>query len=361
MGPNATRRARDSRTRLLVLVLATAAALALPACPAAPLPEDPYVAEVTRAARAERADRHAEAATAYAQAATLTEDEAVARTALYRAAQATEQAGDLETARELYLDLADRFPGTPEAGRGLYDAARLSRTLGRDDDAIDLWLRLIRREPQCALSDMAVRRLYQTHAEHEDLGTFDALATAELATSLERPPDLLAALYLFRARARADLDRPREAYADIEAGLAGCAYPSCCYWDDLPWLGAQVASDSGDHRRTIEWLDRLLQWKEECWFNGSYYSAYYDNAQRWKAEILRDDLQEPGAAAEAFLELEHFTDSVLRDDGLYEAARLFLERLDEPSRGCAALRELLDEFPDSNRRRAAEELLARCG
>ncbi|MBI5486325.1 MAG: tetratricopeptide repeat protein [Deltaproteobacteria bacterium] len=361
MERTAPARTGDTQTRPVLFPLALAAALALPACPAAPLPEDPYVAEVTRAARAERADRHAEAAEAYAQAATLTQDEAVARTALYRAAQETERAGDVEPALAMYTDLADRFPGTPEAGRGLYDAARLCRTLGRDDDAIALWLRLIRQEPQCALSDMAVRRLYQTHADREDLAAFDALVTAELATALERPPDLLAALYLFRARARGDLDRPRESYADIDAGLAGCAYPSCCYWDDLPWLGAEIASDAGDYRRAIEWLDRLLQWKEESWFTGSYYSTYYDNAQRWKAEILRDDLGEPAEAAEAFLELENFTDSMLRDDGLYEAARLFLERLDEPSRGCAALRELLDEFPDSNRRREAEELLARCG
>jgi tetratricopeptide (TPR) repeat protein len=340
---------------------ALAALLFLAGCPAAPLPEDPYVAEVTRAARAERADRHGEAAEAYAQAATLTQDPEVALTALYRAAQATERAGDIEAALAMYVDLADRFPGTQEGGRGLYDAARLSRALGRDDQAVALWLRQIRAEPGSALADMAVRRLYQTHADHEDWAGFDELVTAELAEDRQRPADLQAALFLFRARARADLDRPREAYADLTAGLEGCAYPFCCYWDDLPWLGAQIALDEGEYRLAIEWLDELLQWKEECWFTGSYYSTYYDDAQRLKAELLRDELGEPEEAAAAFLELENFADSTLRDDGLLEAARLFLERLGDPGRACDLLEELLEEYPDSNQRRAAEELLAACG
>ena len=263
-------RAAPRRLRLLRLAPpALAALIALAGCPAAPLPEDPYVAEITRAARAERADRHTEAAEAYANAATLTQDQRVALTALYRAAQATEQAGDLEEALAMYIDLADRFPGTQEAGRCLYDAARLSRTLGRDDDAIALWLRQIRQEPDSALGDMAVRRLYQTYGDREDEAGFDALIAGELAAATERPVDLQAALYLFRARERADAGRDDDAYADIEAGLQGCLYPFCCYWDDLPWLGSQIALDAGEYRRAIAWLDRLLQWKEECWLKKS--------------------------------------------------------------------------------------------
>jgi len=326
-------------------------------CPAAPLPEDPYVAEVTRAAREERANRYAEAANAYEHAATLTSDEMVARTAEYRAAQAAERAGELDRALAMYLALADEHPGTTEAGRGLYDAAMLTHELGRDDDAIGLFRRMIREEPDAALTEVAVRRLVQIYTEGERLPELERVLGEEIAAGGDR--EVVAVLYYFRAQVRADLDRPREACADLESGLERCAYPYCSFWDDLPWQGARIARAAGDYAKAIEWLDRLLATKEECWFNGSYYSAYYDDAQRMKAEILRDDLNEPEEAAKAFLELEDFTDSLLRDDGVYEAALVYLDRLSDAARGCAALRDLLENYPDSNHRTAAEERLAR--
>jgi tetratricopeptide (TPR) repeat protein len=326
-------------------------------CPSAPLPEDPYVAEVTRAAREERADRYAEAANAYERAATLTSDEAVARTAEYRAAQAAERAGEPDRALAMYLALADEHPGTAEAGRGLYDAAMLTYRLGREEEAIGLFRRTMRQAPDAPLTEFAVRRMVQLYRDGERLSELERVLGEEIAAGSD--PDVVALLYLSLAQLHADLDRPREAYVDLENGLEGCTYPYCAFWDDLPWLGARIARTAADYAKAIEFLDRLLATKEECWIMGGYYSAYYDDAQKMKAEILRDDLGEPEEAAEAFLELEDFTESVLRDDGVYEAALLYLDRLDEAERGCSALRDLLDDYPDSNRRTAAEERLAR--
>ena len=329
-------------------------------CPAAPLPEDQYVIEVTRAARDERANRYGEASEGYERAAGSTADPAVARTAAYRAALAADQAGDGERALRLYLALADESPGTQEAGRALYDAGRLAERSGRVDEAIGHWRRLLREEPGSPMAEVAVRRLYQAFEERGELPAFGELVGEELGRGEERDVDLVSALRLYGGRGLAALGRPGEAQAELERGLERCTYPYCVFWDDLPWEGARIAREAGDARGAIEWIDRLLFWKEECWFfNGSFYSAYFDDAQRLKAELLRDELDDPAGAAAAFLELEGFTDSVQRDDGLFEAAELFLGRLGESERGCALLRELLEEYPDSNRRRAAEERLGR--
>ena len=205
-----------------------------------------------------------------------------------------------------------------------------------------------------------MRWLSQIFGEREQLPALERLLAGEIAAAEGGDDDLLASLQLYRARTLVDLDRRSEAYAALEAGIAVCPYPTCAFWDDLPWAGVQFARDAGEFRTAIEWIDRLLFWKEECWTLGaSFYSAYYDNAQQLKAELLRDELDEPEEAAEAFLELENFTESVLRDDGLYEAAQLFLDRLGEPERGCDVLRELLETYPDSNRRRDAQERLDR--
>lgn len=332
----------------------------LAGCPASPLPEDEYVREAAAAGRLERSNRYGEASEAYERAAGRTADEAVARSALYRAAITADQAGEADRAMGLYLSVAERWPGTQDAGRALYDAGRLAERSGREDEAIGLWRRLIRDEPSSAMAEVAVRRLYQAYEDRGDLAGFGALVEEELGRGMDRDADLVAALLLYRARSRAALDRPREAYADLDLALERCTYPYCVFWDDLPWEGARIARDAGEWELAIDWIDRLLYWKEECWFfNGSFYSAYFDDAQRLKAELLRDELGDAAGAAEAFLDLEEFTDSVLRDDGLFEAAKLYLGPLEDSGRGCGLLRDLLEEYPDSNHRRAAGEMLGR--
>jgi tetratricopeptide (TPR) repeat protein len=310
---------------------------------------------VTRAAREERANRYAEAADAYERAASLTANEMVARSALYRSAQAAERAGQTDRALRLDLYLADEFPGTPEAGRGLYDAAALRHRLGDDDEAIRLYRRLVHDQPAAALAEVALRRLYQIHRDWGDLAAFDALLTEEIVHAGDDP--LVAPLLYYRALGRADLGRIRDALADLDDAVPRCPYPRCSFWDDLPWQAARIAYEAGDHRAAVGYLDRLLDHREECWFNGSYYSVFYDDAQRMKAEILRDDLADPRAAADAFLELTDFTDSPLRDDGVYEAALIYLDRLDDAGRGCDMLRDLIADYPDSNRLRKARARL----
>lgn len=340
---------------LLVPVVRALAVLSVAGCSAAPLPEDAYAAAVTAAARAERADRFAEAADFYERAAGLTSDGMIARTALYRSAQAAQRAGQYDRALAGFFDLADRWPGTPEAGRGLYDAAQLLRRLGREEDAVDVFVRLIRREPGSAMTSVGVRRLLQIFEDRDDLAALDRILTAELEAATDR--EVRVVLRYFRALGRADENRVDDALADLEAAGAECEYPDCSYWDDLPWRAAHVCRAARRFSCALDYLDRMLDLREESWLNGSYYSNFYDDAQYLKGEILRADLGRPEEAAAVFLELEDFTDSTMCDDGLWAAALIYLDDLDDADRGCDILRDLMEDYPDSNlRRRAAARL-----
>ncbi len=325
------------------------------ACGAAPLPESAYVAAVTEAAAAERADRHAEAAAAYERAAGLTQDAVVARTALYRAAQAAERAGLRDRALAALLDIADRFPGAPEAGRALHDAARILRRAGDDDGAEALLVRLIRAEPRSSATSVGIRRLARIYGDRGDDEGLDVVLSREIAATTDRETRVV--LLYHRALCRHGSGRIDDALADLDAAATDCPYPECSYWDDIPWQAATICRGAGRFDRALLYLDALLALREEAWLNGSYYSIFHDDAQRAKAEILRDEMGKPEEAARAFLELEEFRDSVMRDDGLFAAAAIYLDVMGDPDRGCGALRDLLERYPDSNLRRRASERL----
>lgn len=354
-----TDRRRAKRTRgaaaLAVLWLATTA------CPVAPLPEDAYVEAVRQAARDERSNRYAAAADGYERAATLTGNAMVARTALYRAGQSAERAGESERALAIFARLADESPGTPEAGRSLHDAGRLLLRLGREEEATARWVRLVRQEPGNALVEVALRRLLHLFADRGETERLEGLLGTLLEEAGEHPVQV--GLRYFRAQARASLGRIDEALADIDAGRAACPYPDCSFWDDLPWEGAEIARAAGRPGAAVAYLEALQSFREEAWFTGSYYSIYFDDARVLEAEIRLEDLQDPAGAAAAFLDLRRVRDTTLADDGLFRAAELFLDRLDQPERGCDLLRELLEDYPESNRRSAAGDRLGRppCG
>lgn len=314
--------------------------------------------QVTAAARAERGDRHAEASALYEAGAAETADPAVARTALYRAAQAAERAGEAERALGIYRELYEGSPGTPEAGRALYDAGRLLQRTGREADGRALLWRLVRQEPACAVVEVGMRRLYQAYGDDGALASYEAALGAELAAAGDHPVGV--GLLYFRAHARNDLGRVDDALADLEEAHRRCPYPDCSFWDDVLWVAAQFALDADRPAAALAYLDRLLHCREEGWFfTGTFYSVFYDDAQILKGEILLDRLDDPEGAAAAFLGARDMSDSVLRDDGLFRAARVHIERLGDAERGCGMLRELLTAYPDSNRTRETNRLLAR--
>lgn len=81
--------------------------------------------------------------------------------------------------------------------------------------------------------------------------------------------------------------------------------------------------------------------------NGSYIRRRFPPALLQIAVILRDDLKDMAGARNVLLELpSRFPDSILRDDALWEAARLARLAGDEGG-ACDATGELVDEVPDS--------------
>lgn len=136
-------------------------------------------------------------------------------------------------------------------------------------------------------------------------------------------------------------------------------YPDNSHWDDGHFALARVQRAVGRPRDALATLARMLAVREVSWGNGSYAAPRFDDGAMLAAEILRDDLDEPRAAADAFHRVfsEHRT-SLRRDNALWEEAAL--RRKDDLVGACVVWRTLLVEFPCQRFARRAVSEMAAC-
>jgi len=136
-------------------------------------------------------------------------------------------------------------------------------------------------------------------------------------------------------------------------------YPANSHWDDGHLALARLQRAAGRPRDALATLDRMLAVREASWGNGSYAAPGFDDGALLQAEILRDDLRDSSAAADAYHRVyaEHPT-SLRRDDALWEEAAL-CQRSD-PARACRLWRVLAEEFPCRRFAARARAALAAC-
>jgi len=136
-------------------------------------------------------------------------------------------------------------------------------------------------------------------------------------------------------------------------------YPANSRWDDGHLALARLQRAAGRPRDALATLSRMLAVREASWGNGSYAAPGFDDGALLQAEILRDDLRDPSAAADAYHRVyaEHLT-SLRRDDALWEEAAL--RRGSDPARACGLWRVLAEEFPCRRFAARARTALAGC-
>ncbi len=123
--------------------------------------------------------------------------------------------------------------------------------------------------------------------------------------------------------------------------------------DDALWRAAALLRKRGLFQEALIRLQIILDSRRDALITGSYNSVWLDDAQLQKGQILLEDLGDLDGAADAFrLLAEDYPESVLRDDGLYFLAEVERRRGNVPL-ACKTLRRLVDQFPDSNKRRLA--------
>src|SRR6185436_21099364 len=100
-------------------------------------------------------------------------------------------------------------------------------------------------------------------------------------------------------------------------------------------------------REAIAHLRRMLAVREPSTFAGSYERLRFSPAQYRIAVLYRDALHDNASARREFHRLyaDHTT-SILRDDALWEEAKIALADRDQPA-ACSLVGTLVREFKDS--------------
>lgn len=338
----------DPRPELaLALVVALLAGTA--AC-VAPPPTARYRDAYDAAARLEREGHPAKAAAAYGVAADRASRPRYRWQAAYRQARELEKAGRRAEALALYLAIADEDPAGEMAPRCVYYAARMAHEDGESELALERLRRVVETYPDSGLAPQAVRRAVQWL---ERLGESErALALLVELEERLRGTDVGDNLLYHQALLHERAGRWEPALELFERMAELYPYPNSSLFDDAMWRAGNLALERGQPERALGYLRSLTSRREDSLGTGSYYTEWTDDAQLLIGRILLEQLGDRRGAAHAFEELATFPDSVLADDGLYWAARVYGMEGDR-DRACRALERMLEQFPYSNLQRRA--------
>jgi tetratricopeptide (TPR) repeat protein len=124
-------------------------------------------------------------------------------------------------------------------------------------------------------------------------------------------------------------------------------YPRGLFWDDALFRASAIDEKLGLYAEAASLLTQMLDARESSWLLGSYERPRYELAMVHLCALARDRLHDRPRARACFDRLyRDFTTSALRDDALWEEARLFREDGDARS-ACDRLARLTGDFPDS--------------
>lgn len=335
----------------------------LAACARDPKPTPDYLAARARADQAERARDRAAHEQALAEASSQCppkECPLIAR----RYVEALAANGKTAEAIQAAEALATRYPTSPEAPLALVEAAKLSDASG-EGRGRELLYRAARLDPDSAGARRAIERLVararvqgipaerRTPASRAACGDApdcqdprgDLAALEELAlilSGISKESELRTYTLLLRATLFGELGREDEALRDELAILkAGPSYPQ---FDNASMRAAKryLARQQPEEAEAI--LRALLKTRRESWAIGSYHSEFLDDATLLYGDIARDRGDAPEARARYLDVIQHYDDSILRDDAFYRVATL--AQLPSSQR-CEALDGLLRDQPTS--------------
>jgi len=314
--------------------------------------------------RAYHAGRFGEAARAYEGASSHGRSARDRGDARYRAAMACRRDGDEPcTARLLTVVATDEgdWDHAPRARLELAAIALRSPGGGGRASALDQLRALIERSPATGPALGALRLALRTLDEDDpsrarSIAWLETLADDPRVSGSILIESVLAARAT-RLEARGDTVAAVSAWRDL---LGRVPYPNNSHWDDGHLALARLLRAQGRAREAVQAIERMLAVRESSWGNGSYAAPRFDDGAWLRAEILRDDLGEPAASADAYHRVyaEHST-SLRRDDALWEEAAL--RRRTDPAAACRLWQALATEFACRRFARLARAELLGCG
>ncbi len=309
-----------------------------------PVRNDVYLREMAAAARAHHAGRLQEAAAAYDAASRAPVPPGHQVHAAYLAASLTERAGNESEARERYSALAKREDAK---GIRIEAAYRLIDLELKKSDSDDAWRELeafIIAYPESALARRGLQRVTLKHERSG--GPAGALKYLQSISSLESTA-LGESIAYGAAQQRMSLGEVEKARDEFIAVADRWPYPKGALFDDSLYRASEIDEHLGRAKLAISDLERLLDERETSAYVGSYQRPRFTPALVRVGLLYRDAIRDHEKARRAFHRLySDFKTSLLRDDALYEEARLW--RLDNnESRACDTGKKLAREFSDS--------------
>ncbi|HKQ70893.1 MAG TPA: tetratricopeptide repeat protein [Polyangiaceae bacterium] len=306
-------------------------------------PGDAFTRAKNAGDRAYSAGRYGEAAGAYGDAhdnADRPRDRSEAR---YLEAAAFRRERDFAKARAAYAALVAEAPASERGRRARFDLADLEVEAGNAALGHDLLREALLEFPNEGLAHRSLER-YIRHLDaggHDALGFLRGITPRFAATELDETVRYQIAVRLEAA----------SRWAEARDAFAACAdlhpYPRGNLFDDALWHASLLDEKLGQPSKAIERLRGLLSVREPSTMTGSYERPRFSAAQFRIAELYRDKLGDRPSARREFHRLyaEHTT-SILRDDALWQEAKLAREDGDAKN-ACALATTLAKEFPAS--------------
>jgi TolA-binding protein len=323
--------------------LALVCAGALPAC-IGPSRGAGYTAALAAGEEAVEHARFDDAAARFDEAARTAKVPRDAAHARYLAARALASAGNAADAATRLRAIADASPPAEDSATAAYAICEMSVARG-DDAAWPCLLDVAKRFPSSGVARPALRHLVahedEVHGPRATLDDLAKLAPTFVSTDLAETVAYESALHLQMLGEDA---RARDAFV---AMARRWHYPEGVFWDDALYRASELAEKLGDYAQATSLLTEMLGERESSWLIGSYERPRYEAAMVRLCALARDRLHDRARARSCFDTLYRtFAHSELRDDALWEEARLFREDGDRAA-SCTTLEKLVGDFPDS--------------
>lgn len=331
------------RRRAATLLALVAGAFGLLGC--GPDPGEAYLKAFTEGQRALTAGRYEEAAGAFERAAGEAHRLKDRDEALYLIGRVREDARDYAGAAAAYEKVVATSPDGPRSVRAKYALAYLAIEHGDAEAGYAQLLQTLLEHPNHGLAD---RSLQVLAARAEDRGGlaarvafFEEMEPRFRGTELDEQVGYRLGLTLDavgrKEDARAKLIATAEAHPHPHGGLT----------DDAYWHAARLARELGRPDEALALLEKLLSAQERSTMNGSYIRRRFPPALLQVAIIQRDDRRDLAAARKTLAAFgARFPDSTLRDDALWEEARL-ARLANDPEEACDVVEKLAQDLPES--------------
>ena len=285
-------------------------------------------------------------------------------TAALRRGQALEELGRNEQAALAYLQVRSVSNDGRNIARALFRAASLDAgPLAKPDEALRLCREIVPRWPDEVAAEDALKLIVDLQSDAKDSGLVDELQ--RFSDALREHEVVGSFALLYRAQLLEKSNRLDDALRDYDTIWQ--RFSRGPLFDDSLMAAAQLLRKSRRFAEAAERLERLQSSFTGSIIVGHYNKLLLDDGAILLGEIYLQDLNQPDraiATLSGFLKRQKT--SLLCDDALYMMAEAALRRHaaatpDDRAEACRHLHRLRREYPDGNRVRRATELQSKLG